>query len=401
MRYEVWLGLRYLFARRRERFISIIAALSIGGVALGVTALLVVLAVMSGYESDMKDKLIGTKAHLIVDTETGVRETAELMRRLSAMDHVVGVSPFVEGQGILRLPDRAFGVLLRGIDVEREARVNRLADYVVMGRLPEHDGEVAIGVEMASMVEVTPGEALTVISPADGKSHTWTVSGLFRSGMYEYDAYLMATTLAQAQDFYDLEGLVTGIGVKLDTIERGPEIQRLIQRVLGPGYRIRSWMQLNPTLFGAIQVEKTVMFIILMLIIVVAALNIMSMLIMMVMEKTKDIGILRALGATRGSIATLFFSQGCAIGALGIVLGLAGGVALTLNLNAIVKWVEQMTGWALFPPTIYYLDYIPTQINASDVAAVVTAAFVLAAAAGTYAAVRAASLSPVDALRYE
>ena len=160
-------------------------------------------------------------------------------------------------------------------------------------------------------------------------------------------------------------------------------------------------MELNPALFGALRVEKTVMFIILTLIVVVAALNITSMLIMIVMEKTKDIGILRALGATRGSIATLFLSQGCAIGILGISLGLAGGVTLALNLNRVAKWLEETTGIALFPPTVYYLDHIPTQVNVPDVVAVVGATFLLAMLAGTYAAVRAARLSPVDALRYE
>jgi len=170
---------------------------------------------------------------------------------------------------------------------------------------------------------------------------------------------------------------------------------------LGLPYRVRTWMELNPALFGALRVEKTVMFVILTLIIVVAALNIMSMLIMIVMEKTKDIGILRALGATRASVASLFLSQGCLIGLIGISLGMAGGFALTWNLNSIVKGLEQHFGIALFPPTVYYLDHIPTQINSVDVVAVVGATFVLTVLAGTYAAVRAARLAPIEALRYE
>jgi lipoprotein-releasing system permease protein len=402
MRYEFWLGLRYLFAKRRERFISLIAVLSIGGVALGVAALLVVLAVMSGFDSDIKDKLVGVNAHLTVEGPDGVREPEPIIRRLSSLEHVVGVSPYVSGQAILRLPERAFGVIVRGVDIKRESRVNRLSDYLVFGRLPEADDEIAIGTELASYMEAGLGAPLRLISPADGSTHDFTVRGIFRSGMYEYDANLVAISLQKAQALYRLGGgRVSGIGIKLDRLERAPELQAALQEAVGGDYAVKTWMELNPALFGALRVEKTVMFVILTLIVVVAALNITSMLIMIVMEKTKDIGILRALGATRGSIATLFLSQGCAVGVLGISLGLAGGITLALNLNNVAKWLEETTGVALFPPTVYYLDHIPTQINVPDVVAVVGATFLLAMLAGTYAAIRAARLSPVDALRYE
>ncbi len=401
MRYELWLGLRYLFAKRRERFISVIAVLSIGGVALGVAALIVVLAVMSGFDHDITEKLINTNAHVIVDTPDGVSDRAELMRRVSAMPHVVGVSPFISGQAILRMPDRAFGVALRGIDVEREARVNRLGEYLIFGTMPQSDEEVVIGSELAAYLEISPGEPLQLISPADGKTHELKVSGIFRSGMYEYDATLIAVTLSRAQQLYHLGDTVTGIGVKLDALDRAPDVSQAIQRALGSGHRVKTWMELNPALFGALRVEKTVMFIILSLIIVVAALNIMSMLIMIVMEKTKDIGVLRALGATRASIATVFLSQGFVIGLIGVGLGLAVGLSLAANLDHISTWIEHATGWSLFPPTVYYLDHIPTLINARDVCSVVTATFLLATLAGTYAAIRAARLSPVEALRYE
>jgi lipoprotein-releasing system permease protein len=401
MRYEFWLGLRYLFAKRRERFISLIALLSIGGVALGVAALLTVLAVMSGFDHDITDKLVGVNAHLMVEAPAGLREVDPLLRQISATEHVTGVSPFVSGQAILRLPDRAFGVLVRGIDPQREVRVNRLGDYLVLGRLPEQDDEVAIGTELAAFLSARPGDQVSLISPADGETSTFTVSGLFRSGMYDYDANLIVVQLAAAQRLYHLGELVSGLGVRLDALTRAAEVQRTLRQRLGPDYAVKTWMDLNPALFGALRVEKTVMFVILTLIIVVAALNIASMLIMIVMEKTKDIGILRALGATPGSIARLFLSQGCVIGLLGVCLGLAGGMALTVNLNSFIGWLERTFGVSLFPPTVYYLDHIPTRINPADVTAVVVAAFVLAVLASTYAALRAARLSPAEALRYE
>ena len=401
MRYELWLGLRYLFAKRHERFISLIAALSIGGVALGVAVLLIVIAVMSGFDHDIKGKLVGTNAHLIVDAPDGIHESEALLRQLSAMEHVVGVSPFVSGQAILQLPSQAFGVLVRGIDLQRESRVNQLANYMVFGHLPSSDSEVVVGTELAASIHARPGDPLMLISPADGKTHELKISGIFRSGMYEYDARLIAVSLARAQQIYRLTNTVTGIGVKLDRLEEADAAKRAIQQQLGGAFTVKTWTELNPALFGALRVEKTVMFIILTLIVVVAALNITSMLIMIVMEKTKDIGILRALGATRASIATLFLSQGCVIGIVGISLGLAAGVWITVNLNSIAKWLENTFGISVFPPTVYYLDHIPTQINSPDVVAVVAVTFCLTMLAGTYAAARAARLAPVDALRYE
>ena len=401
MRYELWLGLRYLFAKRRERLISVSAALSISGVALGVAALLVVLAVMSGFDHDISDKLVGINAHLIVDTPRGVRDTTELLRSLSAMDHVEGVAPFVAGQAMLQVPGRPFGVLVRGLDLQRESHVSRLAQYMVLGAFPRSDEEVIIGTELSNFLGARLGDRLSLASPADGKSHELTVSGIFRSGMYETDAFLVGLTLERAQRLFKLDGVVSGVSVRLDQLEHAQVVQRAIQSQLGDRYNVRTWMELNPALFGALRVEKLVMFIIVALVIVVAALNIMSMLTMIVMEKTREIGILRALGATQGSVAGLFLWQGSVIGFFGISLGLAGGLALTLNLNALMKWIEATFGVSLFPSTVYYLDYIPTQINASDVTAVVTAAFVLAVLAGTYAAMRAARLVPVEALRYE
>ena len=401
MRYEFWLGLRYLFAKRKERFISIIALLSIGGVALGVLALIVVLSVMSGFDRDMTDRLIGTNAHIIVDALGGLRDVEPLLERVESLEHIEGVTPFVSGQTVLLLPGSVYGVILRGIDAKREPRVNQIANYVVFGHLPLKDSEVAIGTELSAMLQVGPGDTLRVASPVDGKPQELTVSGLFRCGMYDYDATVVIVSLERAQQLLRMNDAVTGLGVRADVFDRTHELGGMLQEELGPAYRVRTWTELNPTLFGALKVEKTIMFIILTLIIVVAALNILSMLIMIVMEKTKDIGILRALGATQGSVMGLFLWQGCVVGLFGISLGLAGGLGLASNLNHIADWLERTFGIEVFPQTVYYLDHIPTQINASDVMLVGGAALLLTVLASTYAAVRAARLSPVEALRYE
>ncbi len=402
MRYELWLSLRYLLARRRERFVSLIGLLSVGGVALGVMVLLVVLAVMSGFDHDLQDKLVGTNAHLSVLSEQDLSENVEpLLRTIAATAHVVGASPFLMGQAILRRPDQAFGVAVRGLDVQRETRVSQLQAYLILGHLPQRDDEVIVGVELARAIGAGVGKPLQLISPADGSRHDLVVSGVFRSGMYEYDAGLLGVTIPRAQALFGRPKMVTGIAVRVDDLERAGEVQQALAARLGPPYIVKTWMELNPALFGALRMEKIVMFIIVTLIVAVAALNIVSMLILIVTEKTKDIGILRSLGATRWSVASLFLYQGCLVGVGGTSVGVAAGLLLTTNLNALANWLERTFGIAVFPSNIYYLDHIPTQINRGDLCLVVGAALVLALLAGGYPAMRAARLAPVDALRYE
>ncbi len=393
MRYELWLGFRYLFAKRRERFISVIAVLSIGGVALGVAALLIVLAVMSGFDHEIKDKLVGTNAHIIVEREEGISDVEEPVRALSAMDHVIGVSPYVTGQAILRLPARAFGVLVRGIDLKREVRVNRLAEYMVLGVLPGNDTEVVVGSELAAYLQAGPGDPLRMISPADGKQYDFVISGIFRSGMYEYDATLVCMTLARAQALYHLGSVVSGIGVKLDQLERADEVKRAMQQRLGAAYTVRTWMELNQTLFDALKLEKITMFVILTLIVLVAAANIVSTLIMTVIEKTRDIGILKSIGAPNRSIRALFTWQGLMIGLLGTAIGagLAGTVIWALDTYHLIK----------LPSTIYYLDHLPVRLEWADWWKTITAAVLITLASTIYPARQASRLTPVEALRYE
>ena len=356
---------------------------------------------MTGFDHDITEKLIGTNSHLIVEAPGGLRDAGDVMRRLSAMEHVIGVAPFVSGQAIAQAEDQTLGVVARGIDPQREGRVSRLPDYVIQGHLPSRDDEVAVGTELRAALRLNIGSRLRLVSPADGAIHELTVGGLFHSGLYDFDLMVVVLTIPKAQQIQRLPQVVSGLSVATDHFEQSPRIARAMQQSLGPGYRISTWMERFSALYGALRVEKTVMFVILTLIVVVAALQIMSMLIMIVMEKTKDIGVLRALGATRGSIAMLFFSQGCTIGVIGACLGMGLGMALTSHLNDLLRWIDRTFGVALFPPSIYYLDHIPTLIKAGDVAAIVAATLVLTMLAGTYAAIRAARLAPVEALRYE
>lgn len=393
MPYEVWLGLRYLLNRRRERFVSVIAVLSIGGVALGVMALLIVLSVMSGFDHDLKEKLIGANAHLTVEAARDIGQVEELVRAISASEHVVGASPFITGQAIVRMPDRALGVMVRGLDVEREVRVSKLHDYLVVGQLPASDQDVVIGVELARFLGLRRGDPLRLISPADGKAHELVVSGLFRSGMYEFDAGLIGVSLRRAQQLFALPGTVTGVAVRVDQLERAEAVKAQLAQALGGAYLVKTWMELNQTLFDALKLEKITMFVILTLIVLVAAVNIVSTLIMMVIEKTRDIGILKSIGASSGSVGWIFTWQGLLIGAIGTTLGLAGAW--------LVVWLLDTYHFIQLPSTIYYLDHLPVRIEWADWGVTVGAAMLISLLATVYPARQAARMNPVEALRYE
>jgi len=393
MRYELWLSLRYLLARRRERFVSVIALLSIGGVALGVMALLVVLAVMSGFDYDLKEKLVGANAHLTVEAEVGIQDLEPVMRTIAGTEHVVGVSPFVEGQAIVRMPDRAFGVLVRGFDVQREIRVSKLQEYLVLGRWAEQEEDVIVGSELASFIGAAPGDAIQLISPVDGELYRLSISGIFRSGMYELDRNLIGLTIPMAQRFFRQPGLVNGLSVRLDALERVDEVKVLLAAKLGPSYLVRTWIERNQILFDALKLEKMTMFVILTLIVVVAAANIVSTLIMMVIEKTRDIGILKSIGASSRSIGRIFTWQGLVIGAVGTGVGFTGAW--------MIIWLLDRYQFIRLPSTIYYLDHLPVRIQWSDWGFTALAAILISLLATVYPARQAARLAPVEALRYE
>lgn len=394
MQTEIWLSFRYLFAKRREKFVSIIAGLSIGGVAIGVLVLLVALAVMSGLHHGLKERFIGIHAHVIVEaSRANIEDPESVVDQIEQLEGITGVSPFTMGQAVIRLPDQAFGVLLRGIDPQRDHRISNLAEYLVMGRLPQEPDQVLIGSELASSMTLRPGSELKLVSPVDGEARRYKVSGIFRSGMFEFDALLVVATLAGTQEMFGFEGSVSGIGVKLRDLDDAKQAKQQIQEVLGSGYEVKLWTEMNPTLFAALELEKIGTFILLTLIVLVASANIISTLVMMVTEKTRDIGILKSIGATNRSVWLIFTVQGLFIGLMGILIG--AGTA------GVLIWALDTYHFIRLPGNIYYLDYLPVRVEFRDWWITFGAAMLITLLSTLYPARKAAQLTPVDALRYE
>ena len=393
MKYEFWISFRYLLSKRKEKFISIISFISIMGVALGVTALIVVLAVMSGFDNDLREKIVGTNSHIIIEKEGGIPDYDALVESVNRMPHVIASAPFVSGQALIKQKDQVTGVIFRGIDPEREILVTSIEKYLTVGTLELDNDSVVVGRELAWRLNLAIGDEISLISAATPKPRPFKIAGIFNSGMFDYDMNLVFTSLEGAQGFYGVEGLAGGIGVKVDDAYKAGEIRDEIQAAIGFGYWTRSWSDLNKNLFNALKLEKITMFIILALIVLVACFNIISTLIMMVMEKTKDIGILKSIGVTNARIRNIFMLNGFFIGFLGTSLGAIGGFILCYLLKR-YEFIK-------LPKDIYYIDRLPVNLNISDAVTVIAAAMTISLVSTVYPAWQAARLEPVDALRYE
>ncbi len=393
MRYELVVALRYLKAKSKERFISFISWISILGVAVGVMTLIVVLGVMAGFDNELKDKIIGANPHIIVEKEGGIENYQEMIKDIRNIFGVVDAAPFIEGQGILRYEDKTMGVVIRGIDPAREQRITEVSRYLTRGGFNLRNEEVIIGEALAERLRLGLEDYISIISSAGMRVATFKVSGLFKSGMYDYDSSLVFIGIEDAQRLFDLGGVVSGIGVKIEDVYRADEVKDLVRRRLGLSFWTRSWMDINRNLFEALKLEKTAMFIIMALIVVVASFNIASTLIMLVMEKTKDIGILKSMGATMKSIRAIFTLEGLFIGLAGTLLGIIGGVSLCRLLTK-YQFIK-------LPSDIYYIDTLPVKMEWLDLVVIVSASIVISLVATLYPAHQAARLNPVDALRYE
>ena len=393
MRYELLVSFRYLVSRHREGFISMVSFISIMGVAVGVTALIVVLAVMNGFDNDLREKIVGTNSHIVIEKEGGIEDYDSLVNRVNGLPHVISSAPFVNGQALIRHKDQVIGVIFRGIDPEKEKKVTNIEKYLQEGAFSLEKDSVLIGKELAWRLGLKPGDTISLISAATTMPKFFTVAGVFNSGMFDYDMNLVFTNMDGAQDFYGIDNLAGGIGVKIDNVYRADSVKNEIQEEIGFDYWVRSWTDLNKNLFSALKLEKVTMFVILALIVLVACFNIAGTLIMVVMEKTKDIGILKSIGAANSGIRNIFMLNGFLVGVLGTVLGAAGGFFLC-HLLKTYQFIK-------LPRDIYYIDRLPVNLRIVDSLAVVIVAITISLVSTLYPAWKAARMEPVDALRYE
>lgn len=409
MSLETFIGLRYLKAKRKQTFISLITFISLGGVAVGVTTLIVVLAVMNGFEEDLKSKILGVNSHIVLlGDQRPVSDHAEAVAEAAGVRGVKAVEPFIYTQVMIGALGGEAGGALKGVDPALSGGPNgQLERIVTRGSAevllePGAHPKVILGAELARQLGVMEGDLVDVVSPLGRvtplggrapRSRTFQVAGVFESGMYEYDSTLAYTSLAAAQDFLDMDHGVTGLEIRVDNIYRADRVKERMLEAVGPGYRAKDWMEMNRNLFSALKLEKTAMFIILILTVLVAALNIVSTLIMVVMEKTRDIAIVMSMGATRRMVMRVFVFQGLFIGILGTALGLIGGLGLCYLL-AEYEFVK-------LPSDVYYVTTLPVRLQGLDTVLIAASAVAISFAATLYPAWQASRLNPAEALRYD
>jgi lipoprotein-releasing system permease protein len=410
----VFVGLRYVRTRRQGFFVSFISWISMAGVCLGVAALITIISVMNGFEGELRSRLVSLTAHATV---TGPPERLtrwqQVAERLHDVSGVVGVAPFVDVQAMIGRAGTLEPVLLHGVDVEAESRVSAIEQHLLQGRLAElRPGSRAmiIGRVLAWQIGAEVGDQLTVLVPgrdmlaAGGRPtlQTFTVTGIFEVGLQDTDASLALVSLGDAADLAGASGATpAGLRVKFDDVMTVPARTADLRAAAGEGLQVRDWSQEHSAYFRAIRIEKTMMSLILLLVVAVAAFNIVAALVMVVNEKRSDIAILRTLGLPPHGIVAVFLTQGLVIGSIGTLLGLGLGVLVAANVGTIVPALEQLFGFHVMDPTVYYITRIPSELRASQIATITLVAFVLTVLATIYPALRGAATEPAEALRYE
>jgi len=400
---ELWLSQRYLRAGRKEKIISTTALISIIGIAIGVMVLIVVISVMSGFDRFLEDKMVGTNAHLSLEFYGGSKEPYRVIDKLKALSYIKGVSPFINGQALVKNENSIFGVEVRGIEPKLQAETSRINEYLKLGSYDFLGNEIAVGQEFALRLGLGVGDKVSLVSPVTLAKTDFRIKGIFNSGMYLYDSSLILTGIKGAQDFYKMPDTVTGLAVKVDNAYKVEDIKEKLYRDLtgvGP-YQARTWIDANRNFLEALKLEKIVMFIVVTMTTVVAAFGIVSTLIMSVMSRVKDIGILRSVGARTRSILQIFIFQGMSIGIAGIILGLTAGVSLALSLDKVVDFISRIIGRELIPKDIYYFDRIPVNINIGDINLILFSALAITLAASIYPAFYATRIVPSEAVRHE
>jgi lipoprotein-releasing system permease protein len=408
-----FIGLRYTRAKRRTRFISFITLTSILGIALGVTALITVLSVMNGFESELRDRILGMTSHsTITGTDGQLWDWRALEPSLKHEKRVLGWAPYVEGQAMLNSDRKVSGTMLRGVLPDFEPHVSEVASRLVAGKLDDlKPGEfgIILGAELAEHLGAIVGDKVTVITPQVTPTPAgilprlkrFTVVGIFQVGMYEYDRNLALIHLDDASKLFQMDGAVSGLRLKLDDVFFAQQVARDLGPNLPGRYMITDWTQAHSNFFKAIQTEKRVMFIILLLIVAVAAFNIVSTLVMVVTDKKADIAILRTQGMTPSSVMGIFIVLGTIIGVFGTLLGTIGGVLLAWNVETVVPAIERLFGVHFLSADVYYISELPSKLLWSDVFRISGVAFVLSILATLYPAWQASRIKPAEELRYE
>ncbi|HET9701626.1 MAG TPA: lipoprotein-releasing ABC transporter permease subunit [Burkholderiales bacterium] len=411
--YELFIGLRYTRAKRRNHFISFISASSMIGIALGVAALIVVLSVMNGFQKELRARILGVASHVqITGLQNRLPDWQSIADLAGAHPEVVAAAPYVMGQAMLAFEHRVQGALIRGILPAQEAKVAEIAQHMRAGELDDLEPGgfgIVLGSELARALGVRLGEKVVLITPQGQvtpagllpRLKQFTVAGIFEVGMFEYDHGLALIHLEDAQKLLRLEQDVSGVRLKLGDLFLAPKVSRELLRELPDTAFVSDWTRQHANFFRAIQIEKNVMFIILTLIVAVAAFNIVSTLVMAVTDKQADIAILRTLGASPRSILKIFMIQGSLIGVLGTLIGVAGGVALALNVDVVVPAIERLFEVQFLSKEVYYISDLPSDLQWRDVLTIAGVSLVLSLLATIYPSLRAAGINPAEALRYE
>jgi lipoprotein-releasing system permease protein len=408
---EVYVGLRYLRAKHANRYVSFISLASVLGIAVGVSALIVVISVMNGFGDELRDRLLSLNAHATVRTAGGgpLDDWRAVQRRALEQPLVVGAAPFVAGEGMLANGPHLSGVQLEGVLPEEEPAVSGIADELREGSLDDLEPgahRILLGAVLARVIDAGVGDGVNILVPRlSGRDVTprlqrFTVAGIFEAGVPEHDALRALVHLDDATALLGVGG-VTAVRLRLANVMRAPAVARDLGAALGERYAVADWTREQATYFRAIRIEKAMMAVILSLIVAVAAFNIVATLVMVVTEKRPDIAILRTLGLEPGAVVRIFVVQGLVIGLTGTLVGVGAGVALALNVETLVPGIESLLGVKLMPADVYYVTQVPSDVRWPEVAAIALAAFVLTALATLYPARHAARVQPAEALRYD
>ncbi len=410
---EIAIGLRYTRAKRRNHFISFISLTSMLGIALGVTALITVMSVMNGFEKEVRGRILDMVSHLTVTGFDGrLRDWSDVVMQLRENPQVIGTAPYVEAQGMLIHGRKVQGTLIRGVDPALEPAVSNVGRKMVEGALEVLQPgrfRIVLGRDLARILGVEVGDKVTLVTPSANvtpagvmpRLKQFTVAGIFYVGMFEYDSSLALIHLSDAQRLFRMGDAVTGVRARLQDLFRAPQVRYELQQGGLMDYWVRDWSSYHANWFRAVKIEKRMIFLLLLLIVAVAAFNIVSTLVMLVTDKQSDIAILRTLGASPRSIMGIFMVQGTLIGFIGTLLGIVGGVSLSLNLDTVVPFVERLFGFHILDPGIYYISELPSDLHWDDVWTIVGVAFVLGLVSTLYPAWRASRIQPAEALRYE